>query len=70
VKTAANEPLRYGKHGELLIDYEATEEHAVRKRSVAGQGGKPKVEHLNGAAGRHAEASGDSSVAEKSENNV
>ena len=71
MKTAANEPLRYGKHGELLIDYEATEEHTIRKRSVAGQGGKPEVEHLNGAVRRQAEAgSGDSSVAEKSENNV
>jgi len=27
VKTAADEPRRYGKHGELLIAFEETEEH-------------------------------------------
>lgn len=30
VRTARDEPLRYGKNGELLIDYEQTEEHAQR----------------------------------------
>jgi hypothetical protein len=52
VSTARNEPLRYGKNGELLIDYEETEEHKehFRRRSVASQGGKPAVEHV---AGRH-----------------
>jgi len=34
VKIAREEPLRYGKNGELLIDYEHTE-HAVRTGSVA-----------------------------------
>lgn len=36
VSIAANEPLRYGKHGEFLIDYEETEEHILRTRSLAG----------------------------------
>jgi hypothetical protein len=69
VKTAKNEPQRYGKHGELLIDYEATEEHAVRSHSIAGQGGKPMVrgvEDINGTRGQETE-SGDSSVLEKRE---
>lgn len=41
VATAKNEPLRYGKHGELLIDYEQTEEHAARSHGVAGAEPKP-----------------------------
>jgi hypothetical protein len=72
VKTAENEPLRYGKHGELLIDYEATEEHAVRSNSIAGATHKPMVrgvEDVNRNGGREME-SGDSSVLEKGENNV
>merc|ERR1712093_614957 len=39
VKTARDEPLRYGKHGELLVDYVNTDEHAERVGSVAHQGG-------------------------------
>jgi hypothetical protein len=74
VKTAKNEPLRYGKHGELLIDYEATEEHAVRTNSVARTADKPMVRgvedvNANGDSRRETE-SGDSSVLEKGENNV
>jgi hypothetical protein len=72
VKTAKNEPLRYGKHGELLIDYEATEEHAVRSNSIAGSAYKPMVrgvDDVNRSAGRDTE-SGDSSVTEKGGNNV
>ena len=41
VSTAKNEPLRYGKNGELLIDYEQTEEHTMRSHSVVSQSGKP-----------------------------
>jgi hypothetical protein len=70
VKTAKDEPLRYGKHGELLIDYEATEEHAARSHSIAGVADKPNVsgvENVNGTGGRETE-SGDSSVLEKGEN--
>jgi hypothetical protein len=51
VSTAKHEPLRYGKNGELLIDYEQTEEHAMRSHSVASQGGKPisrGMEHVGG----------------------
>ena len=54
VATARNEPLRYGKNGELLIDYEQTEEHAVRSHSMAsGAGAKPTtrgVENTNDVA--------------------
>ncbi len=74
VQTAKNEPLRYGKHGELLIDYEATEEHAVRSHSIASQGGKPRgkaVEDVNANVFRRGETeSGDSSVLEKGPENV
>ncbi len=72
VKTAKNEPQRYGKHGELLIDYEATEEHALRSNSIAAGSGEPAVRgvedvHRERNGGRQTE-SGDSSVAEKGEN--
>ena len=30
VSVARNEPRRYGKHGEALVDYEETEEHVHR----------------------------------------
>ena len=52
VKIAHDEPLRYGKNGELLIDYENTEDH--RRRSSVGVGNKPQsrgVEHVNGGTG-------------------
>ena len=35
VKVAKQEPHRYGKDGEMLIDYENTAEHERRKSSVA-----------------------------------
>jgi len=72
VKTAKNEPLRYGKHGELLIDYEATGEHAVRSNSIAGATDEPMVrgvEDIN-RKGEQETESGDSSVVEKGEKNV
>ncbi|KAL8689282.1 MAG: hypothetical protein Q9218_005014 [Villophora microphyllina] len=51
VKIAREEPQRYGKNGELLIQYEETEEHRQRQASVAGSKGMEKfkrevVEHL------------------------
>ncbi|KAF2011050.1 sugar porter family MFS transporter [Aaosphaeria arxii CBS 175.79] len=39
VSVARNEPRRYGKNGEVLIDYQETEEAAIRRESVTGQGG-------------------------------
>jgi hypothetical protein len=36
VWTAKHEPRRYGKNGEILIDYEESEEH-LRRASVASQ---------------------------------
>jgi len=64
VSTAKHEPQRYGKNGELLIDYEQTEEHAVRSHSIASGAGKPAsrgVEHINNTGAE----SGESSTYEK-----
>ena len=36
VRIAEEEPRRFGKNGELLIDYEDTQEHAVRRASNSG----------------------------------
>lgn len=36
VKIAREQPRRYGKSGELLIQYDETEEHARRQASVGG----------------------------------
>jgi len=59
VKVANDMPRRFGKNGELLINYEDTEEYAAhqterRMSSVGGAGGKTKldgdgehVEHVN-----------------------
>ncbi|KAJ9643437.1 hypothetical protein H2199_004116 [Coniosporium tulheliwenetii] len=59
VKVAKNEPRRYGKNGELLIDYEATPEHAQfeerRRSSVAsgmlphGKSASQRTENVNHA---------------------
>lgn len=50
VSVANNEPQRYGKNGELLIDYEQTEEHAVRTHSVAsGPGAKATATGIENA---------------------
>ena len=59
VKVAREEPRRYGKHGELLVRYEDTEEHAIRMRraSSVGEKGLPKRgEHIED---RDVEMSGD-----------
>lgn len=40
VSVARNEPRRYGKNGEVLINYEETDEAEVRRHSVASQGGR------------------------------
>ncbi|KAG7001320.1 hypothetical protein G7Y79_00032g066730 [Physcia stellaris] len=40
VKIAREQPRRYGKSGELLIQYDETEEHARRQASVGGAGGE------------------------------
>ena len=49
VRVARDEPRRYGKKGELLIDYEETEEHA-RRASVLGQPSEKKAEKGKGLA--------------------
>ena len=43
---ARNEPRRYGKNGELLIDYVRSEEHAIRSQSVATDSGKPTAKAI------------------------
>jgi hypothetical protein len=60
VKTARDEPLRYGKHGELLIDYEHIEH--VRRHSAA-TGTKTDSRAVE-------DVSGDSSMTEKRMGNV
>jgi hypothetical protein len=51
VKVAREEPRRYGKNGELLIDYEDSEEHAVRTESVASAGKMGRAVHVNHSLG-------------------
>ena len=55
VETAKTEPRRYGKNGEVLINYNETEEH-FRRRSSAGErrasraslkAGASNLEHVN-----------------------
>ena len=48
VKIAHDEPKRYGKKGELLINYDETEEHA-RRASVLSQPSE-KAEKTRGLA--------------------
>jgi hypothetical protein len=62
VHIAREEPQRYGKNGEILIDYENTEEHTARVGSVAHA--KPRsrgVENIN----EMGTESGESSTYEK-----
>ncbi len=49
VKVAANKPHRFGKKGELLINYEDTEAYQRRRSSVAAQGA-PEADKINGGA--------------------
>ena len=54
VWTAKHEPRRYGKNGELLIDYEETGEHArrisyaERRGSVISTGGRDRYDSEKG----------------------
>lgn len=45
VKIAKHEPRRFGKNGELLINYEETEEHKVRERDLSVSSAKAKSEN-------------------------
>ncbi|TAQ90061.1 hypothetical protein B7494_g1618 [Chlorociboria aeruginascens] len=50
VLIARNEPRRYGEDGQLLIDYEQTDEHVIRQQSIASREGKQtsrRVENVN-----------------------
>ncbi|TVY92510.1 Sugar transporter [Lachnellula willkommii] len=65
VRVAREEPRRYGKNGELLVDYEDTADVRAR-RSVAG--GAPESNEAKGRGVEHAETetgSGESSTFEK-----
>jgi hypothetical protein len=46
VKIAREEPRRYGKHGEMLISYEETEEHK-RRASHATKAEHPTADHMS-----------------------
>ncbi|KAF2871573.1 hypothetical protein BDV95DRAFT_594664 [Massariosphaeria phaeospora] len=60
VSVARNEPRRYGKRGEILINYEETDEAEIRRQSVSGSGGVKReavgeeMRLENGAGGRRA----------------
>ncbi|KAK3078663.1 hypothetical protein LTS18_006938, partial [Coniosporium uncinatum] len=47
VQRARDEPRRYGKNGELLINYEETEEHRRRSSVVSAVGRERKAEVRN-----------------------
>ena len=49
VKTAKEEPRRFGKNGEVLINYDETEEH-FRRASIATMSGKAGAE-MRGSRG-------------------
>jgi hypothetical protein len=64
VSTAKHEPLRYGKNGELLIDYEETEDHReyMRRGSTASRGAKGTsrgVEHVGNGNGETSGSEGE-----------
>lgn len=55
VRAAREKPRRYGKNGELLINYDGSEFARRRRSSAAGaQGGVlvDKAEHINGSEER------------------
>lgn len=57
VSVARNEPHRYGKHGELLINYEDTEQHLRRASHVSEKrrSGFTAGSELEGGKGTHVE---------------
>lgn len=57
VSVARNEPHRYGKHGELLINYEDTEQHLRRASHVSEKrrSGFTAGSELEGGKGAHIE---------------
>jgi len=56
VRTAADEPRRHGKHGELLIKYEETEEHRKRVGGVQHVENSGRSSDLDGGAEKAVEA--------------
>lgn len=62
VSVARNEPNRYGKNGELLVNYQDTEEHLRRASHVSEkQGTKAQLDSssdLETGKGRHLEHQG------------
>ena len=64
VKVSLTKPKRYGKKGELLINYQETERYRSiaerRASSVAGQGMPQPPKHLQGDASQHNEEKSDS----------
>ena len=48
VKVAREEPRRYGKNGELLINYEETEEHQRHMSVAAEQGTGRRASRIDG----------------------
>lgn len=68
VSVARNQPHRYGKNGELLVNYQDTEEHLRRASHVPEKSGKDQFlagDQLETGKGAHIE-NRDSSVSESS----
>jgi hypothetical protein len=63
VWTAKNEPRRYGKNGEILINYEESEEH-FRRASLASQR-RASMGYIEKTPARSAEKAGDGYTAHK-----
>lgn len=65
VSVARNEPHRYGKNGELLINYQDTEEHLRRASHVSEKHGTPaqltSSSDLESGKGAHIENPGSDS---------
>jgi hypothetical protein len=63
VSVARNEPHRYGKKGELLINYQETEEHLRRASYVSEKNGKLAngTDDVETGKGTHVEHRKDSS---------
>jgi hypothetical protein len=67
VQTAKNEPQRYGKHGELLIDYEHTE-HLEKRAGLGAHVEKPVAQNIEHAhTDKRTESGGSSSYEKKGE---
>jgi hypothetical protein len=68
VSVARNEPHRYGKNGELLVNYQDTEEHLRRASYVSDKPKKASLtpSALEGGKGAHVENQADRTSSDSS----